>query len=78
MKAKDSIFNKISDKQFNRLAEEAGWEPMPTYKDYYEPSYEQKELDELKQNLIEFYSEIKDTNPEFEETFKKRFKDILA
>lgn len=77
IKSSDSIFNKINDDQFNRMCIENGWEPLPTYKDYYEPSQEQLALQELEQSLKDFYKELKSESPEFAKTFKKKFKDIL-
>jgi hypothetical protein len=49
--------------------------PATTYQDYYEPTEDQIELDRLRKLIIEYSQEVP---PEFEATFRKRFKDILA
>ncbi len=46
-----------------------------TYDDYRELTDTEKELDNLKQRIVELQEEVP---PEFEETFRKKFKDILA
>lgn len=66
-------WNDFSEKRI-REQQEAKLKDV-TYKDYQELTEEQTELDKLKQRIIDLQQEIP---PEFEETFKKRFKDILA
>lgn len=51
---------------------------VPTYQDYYEPSEEQKELEDLRLRIKEIADNMEGVPKEFEETFKKKFKDILA
>lgn len=55
-----------------------GWGRMPTYTDYHEPTEAEIQLEEVKNNLKEFYEDMQQPDAEFEKTFKKRFKDILA
>lgn len=69
LKEHESVFNQMSEEQFSSIFSNV------TYDDYYEPSKEQIELEELKQRIKNLQQEIP---PEFEETFRKRFRDILA
>ena len=75
-KSEENIFNKISDEQFNRLCENQSWGEIPTYENYYEP--EKIDQDKVIEALEHFINNQEDYPEEFKETFKKRYRDILA
>jgi hypothetical protein len=82
----DSATNRImkavkkepSDEFFEKIEATNVWGKLPTYDDYHEPTETELQLDRIKTELNKLVDETEYPNPEFEETFKKRIKDILA
>jgi hypothetical protein len=54
------------------------WGELPNYNDYNELMESELELDRIKTELNKLVDEMEYPSPEFEQTFKKRIKDILA
>jgi hypothetical protein len=65
----DVKFEDMTDEEYELYCLDKGWNPYPDYQEI------NSSLIELKNRIIDFQKEVP---PEFEETFKKRFKDILA